>query len=359
MDKRANYEPKIDVRERAQLQLREGILDALSRNIPIQIHLPKGNGDKLWQAWACTLPVQKIAEENEVNPNFRIVAYSSTPPEEPGFKLSAQLERAQIALGMFTHAKSNFYQDEVWRSLKSIGVDPSEQDLNNPPEPLPIEDTLFQNFDKNLVSESGEDFRAKSPGKTRYVVTQSGSEIGKRLSDVQVAEIVDLIRKNNSGSHISVVSDRFFLGEKALDPESVKADEVVSGNDINEYSSRMYASDFLIGTDSFYGWLGLGNMSMRLKKEGLSTEGKGVLLYTLADPDAWSVPGVIPVEAVALQRAKQQHALNQSKMIDKFEYLYTQGYDASQILKPGADIRSGVHPQDFSLLKTAVVKNLF
>lgn len=260
--------------------------------------------------------------------------------DDDGYDLSLRVANLFGNL-LGTPEMPNHYSACLQKVATTLNFLPAEGSELHIPQPLPIEGTPLEHFDKVEVKRRAEEIQSQA-GKDIISIVQSGNEI-KRLSNEDALSLAQLVRTLAPDSYIQIVSDQAFRRDAAPDNRFEEfADSYIASTDINTTAAHLYSSTYTIGTDSYWGWLSSGLQAM--KYDGVLPPGKVALLYTIAYPETWAVTGAEVIASPVLQKNREINGSEVKNMM----YLDTY-YKLS-----GTPNKSGIAPADIQLLKEAI-----
>jgi hypothetical protein len=374
-------------------QLREKMVQTLRSGKTIYLEKPEPNGDALITHWAHKRVLEKLMDEENIDPdNLKL---RSHPRGEPASVASLSLNLADEVDRLATRIGITLPIHYPSARLIKVGfcldIPITESDLGQAPQPFRIDGAL-RSFDWEKVLEEGLSYRRRLKEKYEriFVVTQSGGKPGKRLSDSQVSELNKFLRDQYPNSYIMVVSDRWFLrkdvrktekeamlqGRDQMDlvtdqwkypmdtpdfrrdvrrPFQDGEDEIITGPNVNSLCTRLITADHLIATDSFYSWLGSGLIAMRDDRGGVLHNQDAVVLHTMGDAVMWKVPGANVVESEALKIARLRGLVPSNGVIDEFDYFYSDKYTENAAFSDRPNILWGVQPKDLDEFKLNIL----
>jgi len=322
-------------------QLRVDVIDALREKRPLSIFTQStSNGDNFIHNWSFSAGLRILCEQESIDPtniDLVVIPYAINtinPKWETAFELE---KRANVVFDTRLTTPGGFYKSKLNAVATALNIQLREDAELYIPQPLKLERTPFQEFDESFVRSKGEKIN-KDANAEIVTIVQAGSSDGKRLSDDQVISMVRSVKTVKPDTHVQIISDKAFRVDPDDRDTSVFtgiADTVIANKDINDICSHFYASDHIVATDSFWGWVSSGVMAM--KKDGKLQPGDVTILYTLAMPETWRVPGAEIVE---------------SPVIDNFRRLKVETITAKMYY----DVKGGkgIHQDDVNLLQERV-----
>lgn len=329
--------------------VRAEIIDRLDTNRPIHFWGATNHGDNMIRAWAHYTVLRRLCESEGINPeniNLRLI-----PEEDITDDIYDFTFRRMKLDKLYTRDSPT---NNIWlKTLEDIAqtVDmallPEDQLLV--PEPLRLAHTALESFDRNLVIQEGYKIeqQAKRDGRKIVSIIHNGNMPEKRLSDDQIVVLAQAVKDVNPQIQVVIVSDKQFQPQEQKD-ESVftsVADAVLSTRDINSICAQLYASDHIITTDGFWAWLAAGSKALREDRKGVLNPTDMLVLYTIADPDYWGIPGAQIVESGPLRRIKNVAELGWSA---------TTGMIAAWEYHALHSSTKGIHEDDVYLLKNKI-----
>lgn len=360
--------------------LREQALDALYKGDPIYQSHSHVNGDNLINWWTSYHALLKLVTEEGLDclPNLQTYPENKKPPHQ--------------AVDLSTHKQRYWVIEEV-RPLgvvgyklslvaDNLGVKLCKDDLKLVPQPHQTDFSPLNKFDKNSVLLTGQSLREKllEDFSRIVVVAQSGSQIEKRFSDQNVCEIAKEVKLADPNAFVAIASDKDLLSSliptmwrrlrqtpkplethafpyKALQFRNelanrdfgVSVNQPIFGFDINTFCALFYAADLLIATDSYWSWLGCGMKALHTDRNGTIQSSDSVVLYTIANPDIWRVPGATAVESEGI-RIQRNHTGGHFGFLSYDEYYAPQSWHPIK----SSDPHRGIISEDIEKLKKAV-----
>lgn len=338
-----DYKFDVVVPEDEQKVLRDKIIDRIQQGQPLHVFSNRANGDSMLIYAATHHVLSKVCEQQGIDPeeiDLRMCDSNKDYSKQSDFfNLTAEVNTRifqQIGYDLNNPIYPKwFYARHAQTIAKAIGVDLIEEDFQHVPQLHRIETGPMSTFRGQAeLKKDGRELRgrllAETGGKGEIVVIlQSGSFSEKRYSDEDVSQISQAIKAKHPRSHVIVVSDKKFLSEEVgrgqeasytdfpivdrfpvetagfkeelstdLSVESV--DSVIYPKDMHELASYCYAADSIEATDSFWAHAGAGAISLR--HGGVLPENCMRVLYTMADPHAWAIPGALSIQAEASYR---------------------------------------------------------
>ncbi len=321
-------------RARLEKQLRSGK--------PIYILQKNANGDDMINVWVHMQVLQRACREFGL-PETQIDLHTRDTLEESD-KSDFYISPLETSDRLISPDKHPFQQRLYLMAACAFGIRIDPHDLDYAPQPIQMELGAFKNYDKPQVIADGERIRRtmEMQGQRNIVITQFGGSMAKRFTDAQVEIIARFIRQHDATAHITVVTDKPFLTEEIergwvtsrdfpvdhieflqqnrnQSPSAYgdSVDNVVTG-DINKMSAHLYASDLTVSSDGFGAWLSAGNRVLRPDRNGILMPQDQVILYTLADPDIYKIPGATVVTSALLQQEKKP--LSNNNVMYDFTY---------------------------------------
>lgn len=314
---------------------REQVLDALRNGGRICQSRSYVHGDNLINSWTSQYALQRLALEEGLEYASSLVTYpENKKPPKNGIELSSYRQRywqteEVFPLGIVGY-KLQLAADRLDLSINS-------DEFNLVPQPFVTDFAPLNTFNEELVVNEGEILRNKL--KERFsqivVIAQSGSQAEKRFTNKQVADLAEGVKVTDPNAFVAVISDKDLLAnlvptmwrrirnnpqpftlhafpyrslafkrelENNIFEQAV--DRSISGFDINQFCIWFYAADLLIATDSYWSWLGCGTKSLRPDRQGKLQSTDAIILYTIANPSIWRVPGAIQVESEGLEQRR-------------------------------------------------------
>jgi hypothetical protein len=300
--------------------IRAQTVQALESGQPIYYERTTANGDNLWQHWTYWHMINRLASEygiSDSNINLRTYMKTFLKPKPKGLDLGI---RNNSIVNTPLVLEAGFVVQRLETIAGLLNMDVLTRDKLLVPQPMRTDFAPFNRFDRNLVTDTGEEIREELLNRAQKIVIigQFGSIPEKRLSNAQAGLIADVTREILPDSYIAVLSDRDLLAQKKRDgwkkyinkecyydfpfdnpgfteslysPYGESVDQVVAGTNINNFSAWFYGSDVITGTDSFGSWLGSGSRSMRPDRDGILEHTDAHFHYTMASPKVWRIPG--------------------------------------------------------------------
>lgn len=193
----------------------------------------------------------------------------------------------------------------------ALGVTLEPDFLQHIPQPLEMPLTALAHYNREEVITTGAEIRSRLQDHSRIVcITQGGSRPQKKFGKRDIQEIGNAIHDIDPRAKVIILSDYFRsnhgnTNQPHTDFTDVQTQEtsfgtLVRSSDPNILSSYMYAADTIVASDSFYAWLGTGSRVMRPDRQGILQPNDAVILYTVADPTVWAIPGATIVESPSI-----------------------------------------------------------
>lgn len=299
--------------EARRVAFKEDVLERIRSGGEIGMYAgyPVGHGDNLYTHWASAYVLSLAA---------------AVPIEDIHF--TSFLSRNDIHTDTLLFAEDAYglardagypIIDQVTDSLLTyfsyvMDVQLPENAFRMAPQPLHVDAGPLATFDKEAIVTRGEALRQETAGKKRIVIVSAGDYPEKRFSEDQSKELEIFLHTDYPDAFIETLSDAGF------------ADGSI---DINEVSAHMYASDMLITTDTFWGWVGAGSRAMRNDRNGILQPRDIFVLYTMADAHVYGIPGAehIISPAVEYYRGNETALRGTLSRADYFKYFYAMHQD--------------------------------
>ncbi len=361
------------------LELRDRVVNSIQTKEPVYYSRPPRQGDSLINRWVYSYILRKLSQETDLD-------YSSLNLRS--YPYGNGLRKDYADFGHYKYTDYNLLditkKGIVAHQLQIVGsmveVEVTEEDYGLVPQPDAADFDPWFGFDKTEVINKGDILRENIRlGVSRLVViAQFGSQAEKRFSDKQAQELAQFVKENDPNSYVAVATDKTVLRKslpkpwhRITRPPSFYAfpyttnefkkqlqgedygkavDQVISDRDISTFCKWFYNADLLIATDSFGSWLGCGAKSLRRDRNGRLEPTDAVILYTIANPDIWKIPGVTRVVSHGLEYQRIFSSPN-------FDFL---SYKQYYFVKPWADSilsndpRRAITHEDIELVKDKI-----
>lgn len=189
-------------------------------------------------------------------------------------------------------------------------------------------DRIFGSFNLEKQRQAAGELRAHSEWKGRPIIAvfQSGSIPEKRLSDQQVQQVVDVVRRQTPDAVIIVVTDKQLLNINKFPREerlnrgdyADTVELVVEANSLDEVGAVALAAEKIITTDTLWGWWAAGcKVQDGEHMDGKLKPGELLELMTVAGK-FWQIPGAEGVRSEAVESPRTRKS--SSEMIVSSDY---------------------------------------
>lgn len=231
------------------------------------------------------------------------------------------------------------------RELEQSGL------LEQVPAPTELKsDRVFGNFNLEKQRAAAEQIRAHPEWQGRPIIAvfQSGSIPEKRLSDQQVEQVVETIRRQTPDAVILVVTDRELLNinkfprEERTRPPSYRSlvEQVIRAESLDAVGAVAVAADKIITTDTLWAWWAAGSKVQDGRHpDGKLHAGEMVELMTVAGK-FWQVPGAEAVRSEAIESSRTRKTSSEMIVSSDYQKFY--------------DGQAGINQKDVSRLQDAI-----
>lgn len=265
-------------------------------------------GGMMIGTWEVQQVLQRYAALRNIhNPTIQLEATCS----DSKFRVLRDLN-ALVPLHKRKQVTQTFFGHHSGLLADALGVSLEPDFLRHIPQPLKMPLTALSQYDQDRVIAKGTEIRSQLQDHSRIVcITQGGSRPEKKFGSKDVHEIGHAILDIDPHAQVIVLSDHFRqnYGDRNEPPtnfdnvqtQKTSFGSLVQSSDPNILSSYLYAADTIVATDSFYAWLGTGSRVMRPDRQGVLQPNDAVVLYTVADPTVWAIPGATIVESPSIK----------------------------------------------------------
>ncbi len=317
----------IHLPEQETQRVRQRTKDAILSNIPIGIYADSSQGDLMVRASAYNEILNIFCQQEDLPENsFSLV---HIPPDEEERSDIFLLEQAVDEIHQNNPSDIAdlrwIYGYTAYKLATSLDIPRTDAELFHVPKLYKTtKGSLSEYQGDQWLIDQGEACRADilrgQPDRKIAVIFQSGSLMEKRFVDKQLRQIASQRKKEGTDPLVIVLSDKHFLRQQVdrwnnhqLDPKleqnfpyeyqpfqqelfqdlspSNDIDMVKTPATIEELLPYLYAADTIDGTDSYWGNLSGSAQAVRQGRDVLTPDSVR-LLYTVADPKAWGIPGV-------------------------------------------------------------------
>jgi hypothetical protein len=329
----------LHIPEDEQQKFRQEITARIKSELPLDIMAHRAYGDTYLIYSAIHMVLTKLCEEEGIDPStiqLRLCESGKSCDSKPDFfNLTAASNKLHFKYHGYDLNNPElprwFYAKDASLLAENLGIKLTDEDFKNPPRMHKMDYGPMSTFEsEEQVIAMGDALRAllkeRIGDREIVVLVQSGSFSEKRYSDDDLRRISKAIKEKNPNSYIIVVSDKQFLKKEAeqkkeaeftdfsfasrfpVDSEDflqeletdVKNEEielVLYPKTMQEAATFFYAGDSLIATDSF--WAHCAAAANALRNGGVLTEDSFRVLYTMADPRCWGIPGATSIQSEA------------------------------------------------------------
>lgn len=310
---------------------------------------PTHLGDNYITTYAVDLCLRKFLSQNNISYSNLKISTFDTEEDTNTFNLSELLAReipSQKIEAYRRHTKSYLYGlIAYFTDLMGLQWTQEEtnQIVNTPPLPLPNYG-LFTSI--NPMALYSEDRvlewvnRLKlliDAGKTYIVITHGGSKGIKRMARDQLRGVLGVLREKLPDFGFIILTAQSIDGNGGPELTGSDADIVINATeDINKTIAifRIPTNIVYVTTDTFLSWLGAGSIASRADHDQQFLNPTEVfVLYTIASPEYWGIPGAVRISSDALEKydSKQLRSgfflLNDAIYIHDPDGIYSEPYD--------------------------------
>lgn len=222
------------------------------------------------------------------------------------------------------------------RKLAYLFDVPFEQEHLIIPRAIPLDYGPLAQYREHTVIKQGQEIKEEFGSQPVITIYQSGSSLLKRFSDKDCGLFLSSIRQKQPRAAVVLLSD----GHTRLS-NADGFDTVLIRPDINTIGTYGFASDVLIGTDTFWGWLTSGCQTLRTHPHNTQR----IILYTLADSSFWGIPQSIHVQSHAFENSEIHQYLEHLNLITNHEY--------DQLTNMGL-MQRNIHPIDIAAVTNTI-----
>ncbi len=261
-------------------------------------------GGMMIGTWEVQQVLQRYAAMRAIqNPTIRLAATH----QDTQFRILRDLHQL-VPIKKRKQVTRTFFGYHSGLLADALGLTLEPDFLQHIPQPLKMPQTALAQFDQNSVIAQGTKIRSSFQDHSRIVcITQGGSRPQKKFGSQDIREIGHAVLDMDPYAKVIVVSDQlrhdygtpppFPTNFNDIHTQDTDFGSVVQSADPNILSSYLYAANTIVATDSFYAWLGTGSRVMRPDRQGILQPHDAVVLYTVADPAVWAIPGATIVKS--------------------------------------------------------------
>ncbi len=204
------------------------------------------------------------------------------------------------------------------------------------PQAIPLDYGPLADYNENATIQQGQNIKEKFGNRPIITIYQSGSSPLKRFSDANSRMFLSSIQQKLPQAAVVLLSD-----EHTRITQADGFDTVLMRPDVNTVGAYGFASDVIIGTDTFWGWLTSGCQTLRTD----SSNTQRIILYTLADSYFWGIPQSIHLRSHAFYNPEIFRYLQHSNLLTNHEY---------DLLTNMGMLQRTIHPKDITAVSHAI-----
>lgn len=287
-------------------------------------------GGMMIGTWEVQQVLQRYAEARDIhNPTIHLAATY----QDNQFRILRDLHQL-VPPKNRKQATRTFFGYHSGLLADALGVTLEPDFLQHIPQPLKVTNTALWQFNREKVKAKGEGIRASMLDYSQIIcIAQGGSRPQKKFGSQDVKTIGQAVHEIDPYAKVIVLSDQFRRNyHDSTEPQTnfqyeqtqeTSFGTLVRSSDPNILSSYMYAADTIVATDSFYAWLGTGSRVMRPDRQGVLRPNDAVVLYTVADPSVWAIPGATIIESQSIAEYRSAGLPTHAGQIDPDFYPVT------------------------------------